>query len=234
MAGLDAGTVCCVVVGAVGQLMDDVIDGRERNGDVDVFIRADHVDLNLVADSGDLHVLFAVFDVNECGVRVLAQLGGDNLQKRQAVIRFPREMLEVLPGNKVQGYGYRGGGHPEMDVRAAIAMFVDVDTDDAFTESIDTRENDGTSHAQCKFGSENHRSFLPGAKAPHSHLFFAAPFAKRDFDRSAHLLVGDIFRVQPDPDSVVIALDRDQFGIAMGGERAQRGGDIQLVLARGK
>lgn len=39
--------------GAVGELMGDVVDGRKWDGDVHVFFRADHIDLDFVAD-GDV------------------------------------------------------------------------------------------------------------------------------------------------------------------------------------
>ena len=68
-----------------------------------------------------------------------------------AVDRF----LEFVVGDEVQRRGNGRGGHPEVNVRASGAVFVNVNFDGAFAESVDGGESESSDGAESEF-CENH------------------------------------------------------------------------------
>ncbi len=57
-------------------------------------------------------------------------------------------MAHVLARNEMHGHGNGRSRNPEMNVRAARAVFVDVDADDAFMEGIGAREHESAAKSE--------------------------------------------------------------------------------------
>ena len=99
-------------------------------------------------------LVFAV-DLDKIGVGIFFELFGDDFNERQRVVSAVDRFLEFIVGDEVQRRGNGGGRHPEMDVRAAGAVFVDVNFDGAFAESVDGGEGESSDGAESEF-CENH------------------------------------------------------------------------------
>src|SRR5882762_1185876 len=132
----DAGSVGC-------ELMSDIADSGKWDCYVHIFFVVDDVDLQLVTGSGDADVVFSIFHVNEGGVRIFAQLGGHNFDQWHVFRSVLGCLSEMLFRYKVHGHGNRGSGHPQVNMRTAIAMLVHINADGAFAEGINAGKNDG-------------------------------------------------------------------------------------------
>ena len=69
----------------------------------------------------------------------------------------------MFPRHKVHGHGNGGCRNPEVNVGAAVAMFVDIDADHAFAESVDACEYNSAGDAKTKFSEYHHLLFLSAA-----------------------------------------------------------------------
>src|SRR5882762_9917774 len=144
----DAGSVGC-------ELMSDIADSGKWNCDVDVLFVVDDVDLQLVTGSGDADVVFSIFHVNERGVRIFAQLGGHNFDQWHVFRSVLGGLSEMLFRHKVHGHRNRGGWHPEVNMRACVAVLFDINADGAFAEGINAGDDDGAGKTKGEF-SEDH------------------------------------------------------------------------------
>jgi len=69
----------------------------------------------------------------------------------QSFARLLGGMAHVVAGNEMHGHGDGRGGNPHMNVRAAGAVFVDVDADHAFAHGIGAREYDCAAKSESCF-----------------------------------------------------------------------------------
>jgi hypothetical protein len=56
----------------------------------------------------------------------------------------------------MHGHGNRGGWNPQMDVGAAGSVFIHVNADDAFMESVGAGEYEGAANSESGFREQYH------------------------------------------------------------------------------
>jgi hypothetical protein len=139
---------------AFSELADDVFDHRERHGDVNVFAGILDIHLNLFSDRADSDMRIGVLDFDKCGVGIAAKLFGGDAGDGSPVFFAVVELMELLVGDEMERHGDYSGGSPDVDMRAAAAVFVNVNADGAFTEGIDGSDGESCGSAESDL-SEN-------------------------------------------------------------------------------
>src|SRR5439155_4159439 len=114
-----------------------------------------HVDLDFSIVDGDFDVLVFAVNLDKIGVGIFFEFFGDDFNERQRVVSGVDRFLEFIVGDEVQRRGNGGGGHPEVNVRTAGAVFVDVNLDGAFAKSVNGGESESSDGAESEF-CENH------------------------------------------------------------------------------
>src|SRR5258708_21417333 len=106
-------------------------------------------------------------------------------------------------------HGHRHGGcrYPEMNVRSAVVVFIHIHFDYAFMESVNTGGYDRTGESEGTFCKDDHE-------------FFSVP------------LVRNVLGIEPDSNGAVIALDGDEFRIAVTGRGLEDGDEVGFVVDR--
>ena len=104
-------------------------------------VRRLNVNLQFPSVRAHPNVLIMIDNFNEVGIRILFQFFDDGMKHGQSFARPLGGMVDLLARNEMHGHGLCGRRKPHMNVRAAGAVFVDVDTDDSFTERIGAGED---------------------------------------------------------------------------------------------
>ncbi len=141
-------------LGARGVLLEpagDVLDGRQRAENVNFFVRRVDINLQFPFVRADPNVLIMIDNFNEVGVGIFLQFFDDGVKNGQNFAGLLGGMAYVLARNEMHGHWNGRSRNPEMNVRAAGAVFVDVDADDAFMEGIDAREHESAAKSESCF-----------------------------------------------------------------------------------
>jgi hypothetical protein len=134
VGGLDAG-------GYVFEAIGDVGDGLDWHGDVDVFGVVHGVDGELALTHGDADVVGGVANVDEFGVGIFLELFREFAKHGQIGADLGRNLLQIPVGRQMESERDGGGGDPEVDMGAAAAVLVHIDTDDAFVEDVNASKS---------------------------------------------------------------------------------------------
>ena len=100
--------------------------------------------------SANLDVFIAVDNFNENRIGIFFQLLDDGMKNRERFARVFVDMAPVFVWHQMHSHGHRCGGHPEVDMRASGAEFIDVNANHAFTKGVGAREY------QCPAQSKSH------------------------------------------------------------------------------
>jgi hypothetical protein len=118
---------------------------------VDFFARRVDVNLQFPSVSAHPYVLIMIDNFNEVGIRILFQFFDDGVKHGQSFARLLGGMAYVPARNEMHGHGDGRGRNPHMNVRAASAVFVDINADHAFTERIGAREDECAAKSESCF-----------------------------------------------------------------------------------
>jgi hypothetical protein len=107
-----------------------------------------------------------------------------------------RGILQTMAWRKPQACRNRGRGHPEVDVRPASTVLVEVGPDHPFVENVGACNRHRGSQSKSGLDEKNHE-----------------PSCKNS--------VTDVLRVDPDANSAVVVFHTDEFHVAIGRKRTQ-------------
>src|SRR5256885_16040308 len=114
-----------------------------------------HVDLDFSIVDGDFDVLVFAVNLDKIGVGIFLEFFGDDLNERQRVVGAVDRFLEFIVGDKVQRRGNGRGGHPEVNVRAAGAGFVNANFYGGFPGRVDGGGNESSGGAESEVWGNN-------------------------------------------------------------------------------
>ncbi len=129
----------------------DVFDSRQRAENVNFLVGGVHVNLQIPSMCAHPNVLIMTVNFNEVGIRIFFQFFDDGMKNRQSFARLLGGAPQVLARNEMHGHGDGRGGNPHMNVGTSGAVFVDVDSDDAFVKRIGAREDERAAKSESCF-----------------------------------------------------------------------------------
>jgi hypothetical protein len=143
-------------VGGFVKAISEIAQDFHRNIEVEDAIFAVGVNVQVAPAHGDTDMVRGGLDVDELGVGIFAKLAGDDVDEWQEGLSSESGFVDVAPGSKAQASGDSGSGHPEMDMRTAEAVFIDVHADDTFMECVSTGDGESGASKESRFCDEEH------------------------------------------------------------------------------
>jgi hypothetical protein len=131
-----------------------VLESYGGTTDVNVFVVADGIEIQLSAFHGHMDMIRSVADVQEFGVGIFLESLGNFAEHGQIVTRLIGGLTNIAARGKAKARGYGGGGNPEVHVRAAGTGFVDIYTDYSFVKDPSTHEGQRGSRSNRSFGDK--------------------------------------------------------------------------------
>ena len=92
-----------------------------------------------------------VVNFNEFGIRILFQFFDDGMKDWHSLTRILGDVAHVLGRHEMHGHGNGCRRNPHMNVRAAGAVFVNIDADHAFPHGVCARENQRSANCESCF-----------------------------------------------------------------------------------